>query len=89
MKIVLIILLVVLTVLQYRFWFANDGLLRVFRLKREISSLQKKNDAITKHNEDLVNEIIILKKGGDAIENRARNDLGMVKKGEVFYQIIR
>jgi len=54
-----------------------------------ISSLQAKNDEIVRRNVYLTNEITALKKGGAAIENRARNDLGMVKKGEIFYQVVR
>ena len=89
MKTILVILSIVFAILQYRLWFADDGLLRVFRLKHTISSLQAKNDDITKRNVHLGKEIAALKKGGAAIENRARSDLGMVKKGEVFYQVVR
>lgn len=89
MKIIVIILSIVLAILQYRFWFADDGLLKIFHLKRAISETQAKNDDIAKHNVYLSNEITVLKKGGAAIENRARNDLGMVKKGEVFYQVVK
>ena len=89
MKAILAILLVVLVALQYRLWFAEDGLLKVFHSKRTISALRTKNNEIAKHNAFLTNEIASLKKGGTAIENRARNDLGMVKKGEVFYQVVK
>jgi cell division protein FtsB len=89
MKTILAILAVSLVVLQYRLWFADDGILKVFRLKHTISELQAKNDDIAKHNVYLANEISTLKKGGAAIENRARSDLGMVKKGEVFYQVVK
>lgn len=89
MKTILVILSIVLAVLQYRLWFADDGLLKAFHSKRMISRLQMKNDEIAKHNVYLANEITALKKGGAAIENRARSDLGMVKKGEIFYQVVR
>lgn len=89
MKIIVIVLAIILAILQYRFWFAEDGLLKVFHLKRGISEIQAKNDDIAKHNVYLSSEIIALKKGGAAIENRARNDLGMVKKGEIFYQVVK
>jgi cell division protein FtsB len=89
MKIILVILSIALFILQYRFWFADDGILKVFRSKHTISALRMKNDEIMKHNSSLANEITALKKGGVAIENRARNDLGMVKKGEIFYQVVK
>lgn len=89
MRILLILLVTVVALLQYRLWFADDGLVRAFRLKSEISIQKAKNDDIVKHNASLIGEIVSLKKGGGAIENRARNDLGMVKKGEVFYQVVK
>ena len=89
MKIIVIILSIALAILQYRFWFADDGLLKIFHLKHEVSETQVKNDEIAKHNVYLSNEITALKKGGAAIENRARSDLGMVRKGEIFYQVVR
>jgi Septum formation initiator len=88
-KTVLIISLFALIVLQYRLWFADDGLLKAFHLKRIVGDLQAKNASIAKQNVYLAGEINVLKKGGTAIENRARSDLGMVKKGEVFYQVVK
>lgn len=89
MKALLIILVIVVAFLQYRLWLADDGLIHTFRLKAAIHAQQTKNEDIIKHNAVLTDEISSLKKGGEAIENRARNDLGMVKKGEVFYQVIK
>ena len=89
MKIILAILIAVVLALQYHLWFGDSGLVNVFRLKKNISQQQVKNDEIVKQNTALASEINSLKKGGDAIESRARSDLGMVKKGEVFYQVVR
>jgi cell division protein FtsB len=89
MKYILITLVIILAFLQYDFWFAKDGVLEAVRLKRNISELKIASEAIAKHNAHLINEIASLKRGGAAIEHRARNDLGMIKPGEVFYQIIR
>lgn len=89
MKILLMILVVILVILQYRLWFASDGLMHVFHLQNEIKQQQAKNDDLVKGNEFLLDEINSLKQGGVEIESRARNDLGMVKKGEVFYQIVK
>jgi cell division protein FtsB len=88
-KALLVALVIVVAFMQYRLWFADGGFVDIFRLKKEIRALQAKNDEISKHNATLISEIDSLKKGGSAIENRARGDLGMVKKGEVFYQVVK
>lgn len=89
MKYLLITLVIIFAFLQYDFWFAKDGVLRAMRLKQQISELKTSNDAAMRHNAHLMREIADLKRGGAAIEHRARNDLGMIKQDEVFYQVIR
>lgn len=89
MRILLIILGIIVLALQYRLWFADDGLTQFFSLKKEIKTLEEKNKKIEERNTSLSREIASLKKGGDAIESRARNDLGMVKEGEVYYQVVK
>ena len=61
----------------------------VWQLQKNITKQQKINDALDKHNQVLIAEIKDLQSGNAAIEARARNDLGMVKKGEVFYQVVK
>jgi len=89
MKYLLIALVIIFAFLQYGFWFAKDGVLEAAHLRQNISELKAANEAITKHNMQLTSEIADLKRGGAAIEHRARSDLGMIKQNEVFYQIIR
>ena len=89
MRGVLIGLVIFLIILQYRLWFAKDGIVSVFHLKREIKVQEAKNREIIKQNNTMEDEIKALKNSKDAIENRARHDLGMVKKGEVFYQVVK
>ena len=89
MKYILIALVIIFAFLQYDFWFAKDGVLGVLHLKQNISELKTANEAVTKYNMQLTSEIADLKRGGAAIEHRARSDLGMIKQNEVFYQIIR
>ncbi len=88
-KLILIILVVAVVLLQYRLWFAEGGLIQIFRLKGDIREQKAKNDDILEQNASLVEDIDSLKKGGDVIEDRARSDLGMVKRGEVFYQVVK
>lgn len=89
MRILLIIVIAAVAFLQYRLWFAGDGLVHAWRMQSRILVQQAKNDDIIKHNAMLQDETDSLKKGGGAIENRARGDLGMIKKGEVFYQVVK
>jgi cell division protein FtsB len=89
MKIVLIILVGIFLILQYQLWFAKNGVVQAWRVEKQVKSLEQKNDELHQRNTDLASEIDSLKKGGAAIETRARSDLGMVKKGEVFYQVVK
>lgn len=89
MKPIVIVLVIVLAVLQYKLWFARDSLLEVFHLKQTIALQESKIAEIKENNAALAVDIENLKKGGGAIETRARTDLGMVKSGEVFYQVVR
>ena len=85
----IITLCVILLVLQCCLWNSKNGILKIFHLQRNIKTQQIKNDAILDSNTALRKEIKTLKQGREAIENRARSDLGMIKKGEVFYQIVK
>ena len=78
----------ILLALQYRLWFAKSGVASTVKLRNEIKTLDATNQELLKENEALQREIISLQKGDVLIENRARYDLGMVKDGEVFYQIL-
>lgn len=89
MKITLGALVVLLLLMQYEFWFSDGGMKTVWQLQKSITKQQKINDALDKHNQVLIAEIKDLQSGNAAIEARARNDLGMVKKGEVFYQVVK
>ncbi len=87
-RILVYILAGLLVVLQYPLWFGSGGVLALWRLNREIAAQQVDNLALRERNAALEAEVGDLKRGYDAIEERARNELGMVKKNETFYQII-
>ncbi len=89
MKMILGALIVLLLLLQYEFWFSDGGMKTVWQIQKNISAQAKKNDDLDKRNQILIAEIKDLQNGNAAIEARARNDLGMVKKGEVFYQVVK
>lgn len=81
-------LLVLLVLLQYRLWFGDAGVREVNRLRAEIVHQQAENDLLRERNRTLTAEVQDLKKGTTAIEERARNDLGMVGQRETFFQVV-
>lgn len=82
------ILLVLLLVLQYRLWFADGSLAEVHRLERQVERQRAQNQALRERNRALAAEVRDLKSGLDAVEARARSELGMVGEGETFYQVL-
>jgi cell division protein FtsB len=88
LKIVIIILFLLLINLQYHLWFGKGSYQEHNNLKHKIKQQQQENATLKARNDMLEIEVIDLKQGLDAIEERARMELGMIKRGEVFYQII-
>lgn len=88
MKWLLIALLVLFTALQYRLWIAEGSWADVARLEREISEQQQRNDRLQERNRVLAVEVNALKDGLDSIEERAREDLGMIEEGETFFMVV-
>ena len=88
MKYLIVILLVLLALLQYRLWFSPGGMADVNELKQAQQELVRGNDRLRERNASLAAEVIDLKHGLEAVEERARSDMGMIKTDEVFYQII-
>lgn len=87
-KIATYVLLAILALLQYPLWFGDGGVIAVWRLNREIAAQQKENAQLKDRNQALEAQVNDLKQGLEVIEGRARSELGMVKKGETFYQVI-
>jgi len=83
-----IVLLLLLVYLQYRLWFADGSLPQVWQLHREVALQREQNVKLRERNDALDAEVRDLQQGLDAIEERAREDLGMVKQDETFYQIV-
>jgi cell division protein FtsB len=83
-----LILGVLLVLVQYPLWLGKGGWLRVWDVDRQLASQRAKNDMLQARNEALDAEVRDLKQGYEAIEERARFELGMVRKDEVFFQIV-
>jgi cell division protein FtsB len=82
------LLLALLLVLQYRLWVGEGSLAEVSNLKREIQEQAGELVQLRERNRALQAEVEDLRSGLEAVEERARSELGMVKEGEVFYQVI-
>lgn len=89
MKWMLAILVIILLGLQYRLWVGDGSLAEVARLEREVSLQQAENDRLYERNQVLAVEVENLKTGLDSIEERARNDIGMIKKNETFFMVLK
>ena len=82
------ILVALFVLLQYPLWLGKGGWLKVCELDRQVEVQKETNQQTQTRNAVLDAEVRDLKQGTEAIEERARNELGMVKRGEVFFQIV-
>jgi len=82
------LILVALVAMQYSLWLGQSGLLEVARLQETIMTQEAANASLSERNRQLHAEVLDLKQGIAAIEERARHDLGMVKPNETFYQLV-
>ncbi|SET16289.1 cell division protein FtsB [Thorsellia anophelis] len=74
---------------QYNYWYGKNGKLEYLALKRDVEKQRVQNEELTQRNERLFAEIRDLTTGYDAIEERARSELNMVKQGETFYRVFQ
>jgi cell division protein FtsB len=77
-----------LLLIQYPLWVGKGGWMRAWDIDRQLTSQKARNDALQVRNEALDAEVRDLKQGLEAIEERARFELGMVRQDEVFFQIV-
>lgn len=89
MKIIAIVLTGLLVLLQYRLWFGNSSIPQVRQLEKIRQEQIMENDVLRERNRSLTAEVLDLKTGLEAIEERARTEMGMIKQGETFYQIVK
>lgn len=79
-------LILLLLLLQYRLWLAEGGLAEVVRLRERIESERERNEMLEARNQSLEQQVLELQSGNRVIEQRAREDLGLIKEGEIYYQ---
>lgn len=82
-----LVLAAVVILLQYPLWLGKGGWLRVWEVDRQLQQQKDANAKLEVRNSGLDAEVRDLKQGFDAIEERARFELGMIKQGEVFVQL--
>ncbi|AHY43575.1 cell division protein FtsB [Stutzerimonas decontaminans] len=83
-----VVLLLLLGGLQYRLWVGEGSLAQVSSLNKQIADQQGENERLLERNRILEAEVRELKQGMETVEERARQELGMVKEGETLYQLI-
>ena len=88
MKTLIIALLVLLGFLQYKLWLGEGSQAEIWRTHQSIDVQMQENAVLKERNAALDAEVKDLKHGFDAIEERARAELGMIKKDETFYRVV-
>ena len=88
LRLVALILLILLIALELKLWTGDGGMREVWRLQQRLDEQKKENAKLKQRNEALAAEVQDLKSGKEAIEDRARSELGLIKPGEVFYQVV-
>jgi cell division protein FtsB len=86
MRLLIAFLMVIVALVQYRIWVGEDSLADVWRLEQSVDAQKLENLELAQRNARLDAEVRDLKDGLDAVEARARQELGMVRKDETLYQ---
>jgi len=82
------VLVALIIAIQYPLWLGKGGWLRVWELDHKLSLQRANNEVLQQRNDALAAEVGDLKNGYEAIEERARYELGLIKNNELFFQFI-
>ncbi|MFA6053101.1 MAG: cell division protein FtsB [Methylobacter sp.] len=88
MKIFIAIIILLILHLQYRVWFGDGSVAQTHAYQQRLEELNKEVEEKKERNEALYAEVLDLRKGQEAIEERARDELGMIKEDETFFQVL-
>ena len=88
MRSVTLILIALIVSLQWPMWFGKGSWVRVMQIGSQLAEQRQENERLLARNQALTAEVVDLKQGTEAIEERARSELGMIKSGEVFFQLL-
>jgi cell division protein FtsB len=87
-RLIAVLLILVIAALQYSLWLGKGGWLRVWDIDNKVSNQRRMNDELAVRNALLDAEVRDLKDGLGAIEERARNEMGMIRHDEVYFQVM-
>jgi cell division protein FtsB len=88
MRLLAIVLGALVLLIQYPLWLGKGGVLRVWETERQIEVQREANAKLQLRNAALDAEVRDLKQGLEAVEERARSELGMIRKDEIFFQVL-
>lgn len=88
MRLLNLLLLAILGWLQYDFWLGKNGMTDYLAVRDNVAVQQQANAELVQRNQQMYFEIHDLHRGQEAIEERARNELGMIGTGETFFRIV-
>jgi cell division protein FtsB len=88
MRVVTVILFVLLVLLQIKLWLGEGGFREVARLETRVEDQRLQNEELSQRNAELQAEVDDLRERLEAVEERARNELGLIKPDEQFYQVV-
>ena len=88
MRALLAILVIILALLLVKAWLGEGGALDVQRLEQRVEEQARENEALAQRNRQLQADVEDLRQGLEAVEERARSELGMIKENEEFYQVV-
>ena len=81
------VVLLLISILQYDLWFSNTGLIKYQVLKKSVASQQKEVKHKSQTNAQLYSEVVSLRQNSEVLESLARENMGLIKQGEVFYSV--
>jgi cell division protein FtsB len=87
-KLLFVILTLLIVLIQYPLWLGKGGWFRVWEVDRQIAAQRDANSKLQTRNNALDAEVRGLKEGYEAVEERARTELGMIKHDEIFFQLV-
>jgi len=87
-KVLTLILVALIVLLQYPLWLGKGSWLKVWEVDQQLATQYETNEKLKTRNSALDAEVRDLKQGYDAVEERARNELGMIKEGEIFFRTV-
>lgn len=88
MKVLSLVLVALIALIQYPLWLGKGSWFRVWEVDSQIKSQREKNAKLETRNNILDAEVRDLKQGLDAIEERARSEMGMIKQDEIFFHLL-